>query len=527
MPFRKKSKSYALDRAVSQLPLVMAANKKKANPTKVEVVKERPSLPPPQEGPQTDFYNSKADVTFFGGSAGGGKSFGLLLSIAKQEYLDANGYNAVIFRRSRPDLTNEGGIWDTANQLFPDIDGESNGTYLYYKFPPYDNRIRFSQLQHEKSVYRWKSSQITSLNFEELTEFSWSMFSYMLSRNRSNCGIKPSVRATMNPDADSWIAKFIEWYIGDDGYIIPERSGVIRYFLIKDNEPIWGDSLDDLMESFGDELTEMADDVNKATGEDLVKPQDFIKSFTFIKADVFDNPALLRTNPEYLANLKAQHTVESERLLKGNWKIKYDSGNVFNRAWLHVVEELPDFNRCRQVYKVRAWDLAASTKEANKKAFYTCGVLMYLIMEFDQDYFTYYVADMQAEQLDPVAGDDFIVAIANQDGTGIPIRVEQEGGSSGPKWVSHMHSRLSGYDFEGVRPMGDKLVRFIPFASDAKNGRVRLVRGDWNHQYLSWLHSFEGTAVPGITDCADATSGCHTYLSQFDQVNALGWLSSV
>ena len=54
----------------------------------------------------------------------------------------------------------------------------------------------------------------------------------MLSRNRSTCGVTPYVRATCNPDADSWVAKFIEWWIDQDtGYPIPERSGKLRWFI--------------------------------------------------------------------------------------------------------------------------------------------------------------------------------------------------------------------------------------------------------------------------------------------------------
>ena len=51
----------------------------------------------------------------------------------------------------------------------------------------------------------------------------------MLSRNRSMCGVRPYVRASCNPDADSWVASFLSWWIDQDtGYAIPERSGKIQ-----------------------------------------------------------------------------------------------------------------------------------------------------------------------------------------------------------------------------------------------------------------------------------------------------------
>ncbi len=41
-------------------------------------------------------------------------------------------------------------------------------------------------------------------------------------------------------------------------------------------------------------------------------------SVTFIPAKVFDNPALLQVNPEYLAWLLSLPLLERERLLSGN-----------------------------------------------------------------------------------------------------------------------------------------------------------------------------------------------------------------
>ena len=45
--------------------------------------------------------------------------------------------------------------------------------------------------------------------FDELTHFTAHQFFYMVSRNRSTCGVRPYIRATCNPDADSWVADFL------------------------------------------------------------------------------------------------------------------------------------------------------------------------------------------------------------------------------------------------------------------------------------------------------------------------------
>jgi hypothetical protein len=60
-------------------------------------------------------------------------------------------------------------------------------------------------------------------------------------------------------------------------------------------------------------------------------------SVTFIPATVFDNPALLRVNSEYLAWLLSLPTLERERLLGGNWKTRPAAGLFFKREWCAVV----------------------------------------------------------------------------------------------------------------------------------------------------------------------------------------------
>jgi hypothetical protein len=56
-------------------------------------------------------------------------------------------------------------------------------------------------------------------------------------------------------------------------------------------------------------------------------------SVTFIPATVFDNPALLRVNPEYFAWLLSLPLLERERLLGGNWKDPADCRALFQRLW--------------------------------------------------------------------------------------------------------------------------------------------------------------------------------------------------
>ena len=87
------------------------------------------------------------------------------------------------------------------------------------------SKVTFAHIERDEDVHKWQGAQICEIGFDELTHFSEKTFFYMLSRNRSTCGVTPFVRATCNPDADSWVAKFIEWWIDKDtGYPIQERS---------------------------------------------------------------------------------------------------------------------------------------------------------------------------------------------------------------------------------------------------------------------------------------------------------------
>src|SRR5205809_978024 len=71
----------------------------------------------------------------------------------------------------------------------------------------------------------------------------------MVSRNRSTCGVRPYIRATCNPDADSWVADFLAWWIDpESGLPIPERAGVVRYYIRVAERIVWADRPEELMQ---------------------------------------------------------------------------------------------------------------------------------------------------------------------------------------------------------------------------------------------------------------------------------------
>ena len=182
----------------------------------------------PQDGFQQKFLSSKADIVFWWWAAWSWKTFALLLEPLR--HINNWKFWWVIFRRSSPQIRNEWGLWDNSMSLYPLVLWTPKESSLEWNFPSWA-KIKFSQIEYEKDVLNFQGSQIPFIWFDELTHFSKKVFFYMLWRNRSLCWVSPYVRATMNPDSDSWVKEFISWYLDEDGYIIKERDWVIRYFI--------------------------------------------------------------------------------------------------------------------------------------------------------------------------------------------------------------------------------------------------------------------------------------------------------
>ena len=100
--------------------------------------------------------------------------------------------------------------------------------------------MRFAHLQHEQNKFDWQGSQIPLVCFDEVsTHFSQSQFLYMLSRNRSMSGVRPYVRATTNPDAESWVKEFLAPWVDDEHPDYPWPSGALRWFTQIDGKIMW------------------------------------------------------------------------------------------------------------------------------------------------------------------------------------------------------------------------------------------------------------------------------------------------
>lgn len=292
-----------------------------------------------QSGAQTRFLATKADIAIYGGAAGSGKTYAELLE-SLRHHLNPLA-SCVMFRRESTQITNPGGLWDESSKMFPHFGAKSNQQSLQWIFPS-GYKVKMSHLQHEKDKYNWQGSQIPIIIFDEVTHFTESQFWYLLSRNRSDSGVKGYVRATCNPDANSWVKNMISWYLDDNGqYPVKWKSGILRYFVRLNDQLFW------------------SDDPEKLKVDYDVKDVD-IKSFTFIPATIEDNQILLQNDPAYLSNLRALPEVEKERLLMGNWAIT-NSGNIFKQSdFKSYVIKPAKFD-----YMIMTVDTAQKTKEHN------------------------------------------------------------------------------------------------------------------------------------------------------------------
>ncbi len=440
----------------------------------------------PQPGPQTDFLGSRADITIYGGAAGGGKSFALLL--APLQWSHVPGFGAVIFRRTTTQVRAEGGLWDESQEMYSHLNGTPREQQLEWRFAS-GAAVSFAHMEWERNRYDWQGSQICLIGFDELTHFSRTQFFYMLSRNRSTCGVKPRIMATTNPDADSWVAEFIAWWIDQEtGYPIPERAGVLRWFVQFGDELVWADSAEDL----------------KARYPDAVPT-----SVTFIPAKLDDNPALTSKDPGYRARLMALDRVERERLLSGNWKIRPIAGMFFRREWFPIVDQAPTCD-----LTVRFWDFAGSKPTPrNKDPDWTVGLLLGYKPP------TFYVIDVVRMQDSPGAVEERLLRTAELDGRGVPIFAEQEPGSSSLYLINSLVDKLPGYIVTGIPSTGSKQTRAKPISSAAEHGKVVLVRGEWNRAFLAELEYFPDGAHD---DQVDALSGAHAALVELWKLLAAG-----
>lgn len=423
----------------------------------------------PQPGPQEEFLGTKADIAIYGGAAGGGKSYALLIEPLR--HLENPKFGGVIFRRQSKQIRNQGGLWDESVGIYLPLGARPRESFLEWQFPS-GMQMQFDHLENDMAVYKWQGSQIPFLGFDELTHFSSRQFFYMLSRNRSSSRVPGYVRATCNPDADSWVRDFIDWWIDENGYAIPSRGGKIRWFIRIDETLIWANSREELIDRYGKEAIP--------------------KSVTFIPSSVHDNRILMENDPSYLANLRALSKVDRERLEKGNWNIKESAGTVFRREWFPVIDAIP----AGWISSIRFWDRAATKpNESNKDPDWTRGLKL---LKYADGSFV--VADLKSIRDTPGQVEKLIKNVASHDGVSVRIMSQQDPGSAGVEEADNFIRILAGFWVQTVVISKNKIARAKPVSAQAEQGNIRILRAPWNEEFFKELENFPDGAHDDIVD---------------------------
>ena len=277
----------------------------------------------PHPGFQRSFVRTSVDVCFGGSSLGSGKTYGEVLSIA-EESLDPN-WRGLFLRNNLDDIKAGGSILDTFREVYGNSIQIRTADMPRVMFPSgaYCDVTHAADQSIEALLRRFKGRQYDTIIYDELTGFTWDAFKTILTRNRGKSKYSGKCRASTNPERESWIRTFIDWYVGDDGYIMDERDGRVRYFYLMGpnvTDAVWGDSKEEVYNLCKADIDKKLDRVyGFMKGRD--KWPSLIKSFCFYLGRMSENKEMLENNEGYLGSIAMSGGAEAEKMLLGNWNV--------------------------------------------------------------------------------------------------------------------------------------------------------------------------------------------------------------
>lgn len=214
----------------------------------------------------------------YGGAAGGGKSDALVVEALRQVGIPH--YKALIVRKTYPQLAE---LIDKSLNYYPRAYPKAryNASAHTWNFPS-GAKILFGSMQYTKDRTRYQGQAYDFIGFDELTHFTWDEYSYLFSRNRPNGpGTRVYIRASANP--------------GGVGH------GWVKERFVTAGKP----------------MTTIWEDVTwrDPSGQEHRARQSRI----FVPSSVFDNPALLNNDPDYVRRLASMPEADRNALLYGDW----------------------------------------------------------------------------------------------------------------------------------------------------------------------------------------------------------------
>ena len=395
----------------------------------------------------------------YGGAAGGGKSSALLL---RRTFRDLAQPDALI-PRSKDWLSNTDARWN---------DNDHRWTF------PSGATLTFGYLQHEDDKLQYQGAAFQFVGFDELTQFTETQYTYLFSRCR---------RPRLPDDADEATLDRVRLLAE-----VPLR--------VRAASNPGGPGHEWVRQRFG--IYRGEDDAPDAPL--MCHRPDWPMSPIFIPAKLDDNPHL--DADSYRGNLDELDHHTRRQLLDGDWDSK-PPGDLFRREWFDVVDELPD----EPITWVRFWDMASTEpSERNQDPDWTVGLKLGRGSSG-----AFYVADVVRLRGMPGRVRARVREVAAADGYTVPIRMEQESGSSGKVVVDdYVREHLVGFNVRGERSTGSKYDRAKPVSSKAEHRLVKLLRGPWVNAFLSELEEFsEDEKQYAHDDQVDALSGAFRELA--------------
>lgn len=405
-------------------------------------------------------------------------------------------YVGYVIRKHTVNLKGGGGAFDLAQILFkaynPRVRFTRQPMVAYF---PSGAKIQFVGMDGEAGKEFFQGLEVSGAMCDEGTHLSEDEVWWLASRLRTSADMSPNIWITCNPDPDSYLFKWVEWYLYPKGTYVdgelvegrpdPAKNGKLRWFIKNQDQMIWGDSPEEIYEKYPQYK-------NSET-----KP----KSFRFIGATCHDNPIFLKKNPDYISTLLNQGRVTAERLYYGNWLAREEASGYFKRDWCEIIDNPPDESQV--VKRVRAWDIAGTLpSESYPDPDYTVGVQIAKLKDG-----SFLIEDVQRDRKRFSEVYNWIAEQALKDFSfhgHFDVFIPQDPAAAG-KFAVHSAKRdIAEYGVFvksiKVTPNTGKLTRFKPFSAAAESGLIKVLKADWNDVFFSELERFDGTRRCGHDD---------------------------
>jgi hypothetical protein len=278
----------------------------------------------PHRGAQTTALQQTAFEVLYGGARGGGKTEAGLAWMIEPNYLMNPRYRGLVIRRNYDDLRD----WiDRARQFYRSLGVKVTGNPAEFNFPS-GSKIRTGHLADSDATYKYLGHEYHKILIEELTIIpEEEHYLRLISTCRSTvAGLTPQIFCTTNP--------------GGVGHMWVKQ----RFVDVARNEEY----------------------IDPVTGRDRI----------FIPSRVYDNPTLMKHDPNYVKTLEGLPEELRRAWLDGDWDVF--SGQYFNR-WRYEKHVIKPFKIPSDWHRYRAIDYGFSAP-------FCC---LWIAVDYDGDAYVY------------------------------------------------------------------------------------------------------------------------------------------